>query len=142
MPGDISFSSGTTWWGANLTAFVQNGTIAESRVNDMAERILASWYFLDKDKKYPEGEFFEAHPRPAVLKDHSELQRVQPERRGREQARRRAGGPRARRPRDRQGELGAAQEHERRASPQGAQEDRGQLSNISCTLYNMSNNVP
>lgn len=55
MPGDITSLSGTTWWGANLTAFVQNGTIAESRVDDMAERILASWYLLDQDQNYPEG---------------------------------------------------------------------------------------
>lgn len=55
MPGDITSLSGTTWWGANLTAFVQNGTIAESRVDDMAERILASWYLLDQDQDYPNG---------------------------------------------------------------------------------------
>ncbi len=55
MPGDITFNSGTSWWGANLTAFVQNGTIAETRVDDMAERILASWYLLDQDQNYPEG---------------------------------------------------------------------------------------
>ncbi|KAL1938113.1 hypothetical protein VTO73DRAFT_11942 [Trametes versicolor] len=57
MPGDITSLSGTTWWGANLTAFVQNGTIAESRVDDMAERILASWYLLDQDQNYPEVSF-------------------------------------------------------------------------------------
>ncbi|CAA7264064.1 unnamed protein product [Cyclocybe aegerita] len=30
MPGDITFGSGTSYWGANLTAFVSNGTISES----------------------------------------------------------------------------------------------------------------
>lgn len=35
MPGDITFDSGTSYFGANLTAFVQNGTIPESRVDDM-----------------------------------------------------------------------------------------------------------
>ena len=30
MPGDITSGSGSNWYGANLTAFVQNGTIAES----------------------------------------------------------------------------------------------------------------
>lgn len=57
MPGDITFNSGTSWWGANLTAFVQNGTIDEHRVDDMAERILASWYLLGQDDNYPEGAF-------------------------------------------------------------------------------------
>ncbi|KAI0776599.1 glycoside hydrolase superfamily [Trametes elegans] len=57
MPGDITFNSGTTWFGANLTAFVQNGTIAESRVDDMAERILAGWYLLEQDKGYPDVSF-------------------------------------------------------------------------------------
>ena len=58
MPGDITFNSGTSWWGQNLTDFVNNGTIAASRVDDMAERILASWYFLHQDSKsFPAGEF-------------------------------------------------------------------------------------
>ena len=55
MPGDITFNSNTSYWGQNLTNFVQNGTIPESRVTDMATRILASWYFLGQDKDYPEG---------------------------------------------------------------------------------------
>ena len=41
MPGDITFDSGNSWFGGNLTAFVDNGTIAEARLNDMATRILA-----------------------------------------------------------------------------------------------------
>ena len=35
MPGDIFFDSGTSYFGANLTAFVTNGTIPEARVDDM-----------------------------------------------------------------------------------------------------------
>ncbi|KAJ3513390.1 hypothetical protein NLJ89_g2974 [Agrocybe chaxingu] len=50
MPGDITFNSGTSYFGANLTAYVNNGTISESRVDDMATRILAAWYFLHQDK--------------------------------------------------------------------------------------------
>ncbi|RPD58564.1 glycoside hydrolase [Lentinus tigrinus ALCF2SS1-6] len=57
MPGDISFGSGTSWWGANLTAFVENGTISESRVNDMAERIIAAWFLLGQDDNYPPVNF-------------------------------------------------------------------------------------
>ena len=41
MPGDITFDSGTSYWGQNLTDFVRNGSIAESRLDDMATRILA-----------------------------------------------------------------------------------------------------
>lgn len=35
MPGDIYFDSGTTYFGSNLTAYVNNGTIPEARVDDM-----------------------------------------------------------------------------------------------------------
>ena len=46
MPGDITQGSGTTYFGANLVSAVQKGTIPEARVDDMATRILAAWYFL------------------------------------------------------------------------------------------------
>jgi len=46
MPGDITAASGTSYWGSNLTAYVQNGSIPEARLDDMATRILASWYFV------------------------------------------------------------------------------------------------
>ena len=62
MPGDISFGSGTSWFGGNLTAFVENGTISEARVNDMAERVIAGWYLLGQDKNYPDG----ASPSPSL----------------------------------------------------------------------------
>ena len=55
MPGDITFNSGTSYFGQNLTDFVLNGTIAASRVDDMATRILASWYLLKQDSDYPAG---------------------------------------------------------------------------------------
>lgn len=35
MPGDITFDSGNSYFGGNLTAFVQNGTISLERVDDM-----------------------------------------------------------------------------------------------------------
>lgn len=57
MPGDITFQSGTFWWGQNLTDFVKNGTIAEARVDDMATRIVAGWYLLGQDKTYPNGKY-------------------------------------------------------------------------------------
>jgi hypothetical protein len=75
MPGDIAFGPHTSYFGANLTAYVRNGTIPESRVDDMgmlppfpgiepstdayvhkpiATGILASWYLLHQDSpSYP-----------------------------------------------------------------------------------------
>ena len=40
MPGDISFNfnSRDSYFGGNLTAYVNNGTIPEARVDDMAVR--------------------------------------------------------------------------------------------------------
>jgi beta-glucosidase-like glycosyl hydrolase len=72
MPGDISLdlnsifaSSNTTntvpvssYFGANLTAYVQNKTVPEARLDDMATRILASWYLLGQDSPdYPKTNF-------------------------------------------------------------------------------------
>ncbi|KAI8992753.1 beta-glucosidase [Trametes punicea] len=57
MPGDITFGSHTSYFGMNLTDFVENGTIAEARVDDMAERIIAAWYLLGQDKNYPAVSF-------------------------------------------------------------------------------------
>lgn len=36
-------------WGNNLTAAVHNGTVAESRVTDMATRIISAWYLVHQD---------------------------------------------------------------------------------------------
>ncbi|PPQ72451.1 hypothetical protein CVT24_003117, partial [Panaeolus cyanescens] len=75
MPGDITFLSGTSWWGANLTAFVQNGTIPESRVDDMATRILASWYLLRQDSpSYPTPNFNAFNADDEATNDHVDVQ--------------------------------------------------------------------
>ncbi|ROT36180.1 beta-glucosidase [Sodiomyces alkalinus F11] len=44
MPGDTVFNSGVSFWGANLTNAVLNGTVPEHRLDDMAMRILAAWF--------------------------------------------------------------------------------------------------
>lgn len=54
MPGDITFDSNTSWFGANLTSYVHNGTIPVSRLEDMAERIVAAWYYMHQDSGYPD----------------------------------------------------------------------------------------
>ncbi|KAI6118095.1 glycoside hydrolase superfamily [Pisolithus sp. B1] len=53
MPGDITLGSGTTYFGANLTAYVMNNTISEARLDDMATRIIAAWYYMHQDQGYP-----------------------------------------------------------------------------------------
>lgn len=50
MPGDTSFGSGQTFWGTNLTISVLNGTVPEWRIDDMATRIVAGWYYVSRDK--------------------------------------------------------------------------------------------
>ncbi|KAF9457106.1 beta-glucosidase [Collybia nuda] len=57
MPGDITFGSGTTYFGAALVNAVQSGTVPQSRVDDMALRILAAWYLLGQDSGYPPVNF-------------------------------------------------------------------------------------
>jgi beta-glucosidase len=53
MPGDVFFGSGTSYFGQNLTDFVMNGTVSTERLDDMATRIIAAWYFLHQDEGYP-----------------------------------------------------------------------------------------
>jgi len=42
------------FWGSNLTEAVNNGSVAETRLNDMVTRILAAWYYVGQDEGYPE----------------------------------------------------------------------------------------
>ena len=50
MPGDTAFGSGLSFWGANLTLAVINGTVPEWRLDDMATRIVAAWYKVGRDQ--------------------------------------------------------------------------------------------
>ncbi|CAK5278243.1 unnamed protein product [Mycena citricolor] len=75
MPGDISFMSGTTYFGANLTAYVQNGTIPESRLDDMATRIVAGWYLLRQDAaNFPRVSFDAFKPADEDTNEHIDVQ--------------------------------------------------------------------
>jgi len=49
MPGDASFDSGDSFWGANLTIAVLNGTVPQWRLDDMAVRIMAGYYYVDRE---------------------------------------------------------------------------------------------
>ncbi|KAG6001288.1 hypothetical protein E4U21_004525 [Claviceps maximensis] len=44
MPGDTLFNTGVSYWGANLTLAVINGTVPAYRIDDMAMRIMAAWF--------------------------------------------------------------------------------------------------
>jgi beta-glucosidase-like glycosyl hydrolase len=75
MPGDITFNSGTTYFGANLTAFVSNGTIPEARVDDMAIRIIAPWYLLEQDSPdFPKTNFNSWKPLDEATNEHVDVQ--------------------------------------------------------------------
>jgi len=54
MPGDITFGSHSSYFGANLTKAVQSGAVSQARLDDMATRILAPWYLLGQNLGYPE----------------------------------------------------------------------------------------
>ncbi|KAK5135458.1 hypothetical protein LTR08_005246 [Meristemomyces frigidus] len=55
MPGDIGFDSGTSFWGPNLTIAVLNGTIPQWRLDDMCVRIVAAWYYVDREANQVEN---------------------------------------------------------------------------------------
>ncbi|KAH9822112.1 glycoside hydrolase family 3 protein [Teratosphaeria destructans] len=42
------------FWGNNLTEAVRNGSVSESRLNDMATRILAAQFYLGQDEGFPD----------------------------------------------------------------------------------------
>ncbi|KAI1652485.1 glycoside hydrolase family 3 protein [Daldinia decipiens] len=50
---DMVMPYGSAYWSTNLTQAVKNGTVPESRIDDMATRILATWYKLGQDKGFP-----------------------------------------------------------------------------------------
>ncbi|KAK4220888.1 beta-glucosidase cel3A [Podospora fimiseda] len=53
MPG-TDFNGGKVLWGPQLNTAVNNGQVPRSRLDDMAKRILASWYLVGQDAGYPQ----------------------------------------------------------------------------------------
>ena len=75
MPGDITFDSGDSYFGGNLTEYVRNGTIPLARVDDMATRIIASWYLLHQDSPtYPSVNFDSFNPVDDATNRHVEVE--------------------------------------------------------------------
>ena len=73
MPGDTTANSGQVYvslwhdiglakpefryYGATLVSQVNNGQVPLSRIDDLATRILASYYYLKQDSGYPRYAF-------------------------------------------------------------------------------------
>lgn len=79
MPGDITFGSGTSYFGGNLTDYVNNGTIAIARLDDMVMRVLAGWYYLAQDnatgsEPYPAVNFNAFEPNDEATNLHIDVQ--------------------------------------------------------------------
>ncbi|KAH8675245.1 beta2 tomatinase [Xylariales sp. PMI_506] len=58
MPGPIDAeteAAGATWsyFGANITVAIANGTVSEARLNDMIRRIMTQYFLLGQDSGYP-----------------------------------------------------------------------------------------
>jgi len=48
---------GISFWAGNLTQSVLNGSVPEWRLDDMATRIMAAYFYLDQDQDFPELNF-------------------------------------------------------------------------------------
>jgi beta-glucosidase-like glycosyl hydrolase len=69
------FGSGTSYFGATLLTYVQNHTIPESRVDDMATRILAAFYLLHQDSSdFPKVNFDAFNPDNQETNEHIDVQ--------------------------------------------------------------------
>ncbi|CAK3885852.1 glycoside hydrolase family 3 [Lecanosticta acicola] len=55
MPGDVGFDSATSYWGTNMTIALLNGTIPQWRLDDMAVRIVATWYYVGRENNQVEN---------------------------------------------------------------------------------------
>ncbi|KAI1810855.1 glycoside hydrolase family 3 protein [Poronia punctata] len=49
---DMAMPSGTEFWAENLITAVKNGSVPESRLDDMVTRIIATWYKMGQDKGF------------------------------------------------------------------------------------------
>ncbi|KAL7895684.1 glycoside hydrolase family 3 protein [Trichoderma sp. SZMC 28014] len=50
---DVAMPSDGGFWGDHLIEAVKNGSLPESRVTDMAMRVIASWYQFNQDQDFP-----------------------------------------------------------------------------------------
>ncbi|KAK0465356.1 glycoside hydrolase family 3 protein [Desarmillaria tabescens] len=73
MPGDTFFGSGISYFGPALVSAVNQGTVPEARIDDMATRILAAWYLLGQDSGYPDVNF-DAWDKTTPVNTHVDVQ--------------------------------------------------------------------
>ncbi|KAK0739900.1 glycoside hydrolase superfamily [Apiosordaria backusii] len=50
---DMAMPNGGDFWGSHLKDAIKNGTVPESRLDDMVIRTIASWYQMGQDKDFP-----------------------------------------------------------------------------------------
>ncbi|KAJ6787866.1 hypothetical protein PWT90_07154 [Aphanocladium album] len=50
---DMAMPNPGSFWGDELVKSVKNGSVPESRINDMATRILTTWYQFKQDEHFP-----------------------------------------------------------------------------------------
>ncbi|RYP26010.1 hypothetical protein DL767_008192 [Monosporascus sp. MG133] len=53
MPGNVSASAGSSYFGEKLIIAVNNGTVSHDRLVMMAERVMRPYFLLGQDKDYP-----------------------------------------------------------------------------------------
>lgn len=71
MPGDgLRWAKGDSLWGQELTKAVLNGSVPVERLNDMATRIVASWYQVGQDKWKDRGPNFSSWTNDRIGKLH------------------------------------------------------------------------
>lgn len=79
MPGGTTFDSLDSYFGKNLSDAVEDKKVPESRVIDIAMRIVATWYRLGQDKKFPSVKInnldMDSAPVVHVQEDHHTLVR-------------------------------------------------------------------
>lgn len=65
------------YWGENLTEAVTNGSVTTARFDDMATRVLASFYLLNQEYSYPEPSIYTSPQKHfavnAQTQDHADL---------------------------------------------------------------------
>lgn len=73
MPGDVTFLSGDSYFGANLTMAVNNGSVPLARVDDMAIRVMAGFFLTGQDEGFPAVNFDAFNPN-GPLNEHINVQ--------------------------------------------------------------------
>ncbi|KAI9251582.1 glycoside hydrolase superfamily [Sporodiniella umbellata] len=79
MPGNIYDGTQQKYWGDNLKKSVKSNKVKESRIDDMATRIVATWFRFRQDEDFPDVSLdsFNIHKAPDVdvQSDHYKLVR-------------------------------------------------------------------